>query len=120
MGDVVISRIHIGAGINVKGTAGDSKIVAGIAGRNLNKASAFSNNKVTVVNNDFLCVTCIYTCIEEREIFHSSVARENAVAGPNNKPPNRPSALKGGKHGAAGGKYLPQQKRKIGAALHRV
>ena len=31
----------------------------------------------------------------------SSVARENAVAGPNNKPSNRPSALKGGKHGAA-------------------
>ena len=65
IGDGVGVCIHICGGIHIEGTAGDGQVIAGIAGRDLNQATALSHVEGTAVDDDLLDVIGVHVYIED-------------------------------------------------------
>ena len=65
IGDGVDVCIHICGGIHIEGTAGDGQVIAGIAGRDLNQATALSHVEGTAVDDDLLDVIGVHVYIED-------------------------------------------------------
>ena len=65
IGDGVGVCVHICGGIHIEGTADDGQVIAGIAGRDLNQATALSHVEGTAVDDDLLDVIGVHVYIED-------------------------------------------------------